>query len=73
MNHNKNPRLLIIKKLWAEEPDLTQRMAAEEMGISQSAISQYMTGSIPLNLDIIIKFARLFKVSPPKIDNDLEF
>jgi predicted transcriptional regulator len=73
MDHQTDQRLKKILNLWHKEVDLTQRSAAIELGISQSAVCQYLRGNIPLNLKIVIKFAKLLKVSPIEIDPDLNF
>lgn len=72
MDYKQDQRLKKIQQLWDSDV-LTQRKAASELGISQSAVCQYLGGKIPLNLTIIIKFAKLFNVSPPEIDSKLKF
>jgi hypothetical protein len=73
MDHTQDNRLTKIQELWDKHPHLTQRSAALDLKISQSATCQYLGGKIPLNTDIVIKFARLFNVNPPEIDPDLNF
>ena len=73
MDNQYDARLKKILDLWANDPSLTQRRAAIDLKISQSAICQYLTGKIPLNIPIIIKFAKLFNISPIEIDPDLNF
>ena len=73
MDRKTDARLKKILDLWTNDPSLTQRRAAIDLKISQSAICQYLTGKIPLNIPIIIKFAKLFNVSPIEIDPDLNF
>jgi predicted transcriptional regulator len=73
MDSESDPRLISIRQLWNQRMDLTQRSAARELGISQSAVCQYLSGKIPLNLEIIIKFSKLFSVKPFEIDPDLDF
>ncbi|MGB4334561.1 MAG: XRE family transcriptional regulator [Chromatiaceae bacterium] len=52
--------------------DLTQEKAADELGFkSQSAISQYLNGYIPLNTDAVLSFARLLRVAPEEIDPNI--
>lgn len=52
--------------------DLNQVKLAKLLNISQSAISQYLNGQIPLNTDFIVDFARIFKVSPITLDPSLQ-
>jgi len=56
-----------LKQLWDEKREdlhLSQRVAAEQFGYkNQAAISQYLNGKIPLNLETVLKFATLLKVS----------
>lgn len=73
MDNQSDPRLKIILELWHSNAHLTQRSAATQLGISQSAVCQYLNGKIPLNLEMIIKFSKLFKISPVKIDSNLNF
>ena len=70
MDKRSDPRLIIIRNNWGT---LTQRAAASKLKISQSAVCQYLNGKIPLNYPIIIKIARLLKISPVDIDSNLKF
>jgi transcriptional regulator with XRE-family HTH domain len=60
-----------LKELWDTKRDdlrLSQREAAEQFGYkNQAAISQYLNGKIPLNLETVLKFATLLKVSVEEI------
>jgi len=67
-----DPRLKKIQDQW-EWADYTQEEAALRLGITQSAVCQYLKGTIPLNTDIIIKFAKLFEIIPYQIDRRLKF
>jgi len=55
-----------LRDLWEskrEDLRLTQREAAAQFGYkNQAAVSQYLNGKIPLNLETVIKFANLLKV-----------
>jgi len=73
MDHSTDKRLKKILELWHADPHLTQRNAALRMNMSQSAVCQYLNNKIPLNLPIIIKFAKLFNTSPVEIDSSLKF
>ena len=73
MDRKTDTRLKKILDLWNSDPHLTQRKAAYELGMSQSAVCQYLNNKIPLNIEIIIKFSKLFKVAPSDIDSKLKF
>lgn len=54
--------------------DITQAKLAEQWGddsITQGAISQYLTGKIPLNLTAVLRFAQFLKRQPQEIRSDL--
>lgn len=60
-----------VDRLWLawiafkdSNPGISQTWAARELGINQSAFSQYLNGAIPLNLDALVKFCLLFSVDP---------
>lgn len=67
MDRNRDPRLTVLKKYW-KDSKLTQKQAGLSMGISQSAVHQYLHGKIDLNIEIIIKFSELLRIAPSKID-----
>lgn len=54
-----------LRKLWAEKKEqlhLSQVKAAKELGYSsQSAVSQYLNGKVPINFQTAAKFAKLLK------------
>lgn len=50
---------------------LTQEVAAAELGSGQSAVSQYLNGTIPLNYRALLVFARLVGRDPSEIRDDL--
>lgn len=60
-----------LRSVWdAKKKDLnlTQESAAYELGFNgQSAVSNYLNGYQPLNLQVAIKFARLLKVDLSEI------
>ena len=58
-----------LRELW-NQSSLTQQEAADQLGVSQSAISQYLRGTIPLNTGAVIAFASLFEIDPTEIDPD---
>jgi len=60
-------RLLAIWEAKKQELKLTQTSIADEIGTSQSAISQYLNGTIALNTDAVIVFAKLLQCKPEEI------
>lgn len=63
-----------LRKLWEARRELlglTQEKAGGEMGMNQSAVSQYLKGIVPLRLAAALKFAKLLKVKPTEIRQDL--
>lgn len=60
-----------LRNLWETRRlklGLTQEKAAFELGWKQqSAVSQYLNGQIPLNLETVLKFAKLLEVDPEMI------
>lgn len=54
-----------LRKLWSEKKEelhLSQVKAARELGYSsQSAVSQYINGKVPINFQTAAKFAKLLK------------
>jgi predicted transcriptional regulator len=56
-----------LRAIWVskkQELKLTQVAIADEIGTSQSAISQYLNGTIELNTDAVIVFAKLLQREP---------
>lgn len=65
-----------LNRIWHAKIDdlsLTQELAAQALGIGQSAVSQYLNCRIALNLETIIAFAALLGCDPQDIDPDLDF
>ena len=60
-------RLRAIWESKKQELKLTQIAVADEIGTSQSAISQYLNGTIALNTDAVIVFAKLLQCEPKDI------
>ncbi|EFE9119725.1 helix-turn-helix transcriptional regulator [Escherichia coli :H19] len=64
-----------LKQIWIEKKTklgLTQERAAEILGFStQGAVSHYLNGQTPLNLEAVIKFAGLLQVPPESIRPDM--
>lgn len=52
----------------AEDPSLNQDRVADECGwSSQSVVSQYMNGKIPLNITALLSLSRALKFSPEEV------
>ena len=60
-------RLRAIWESKKQELKLTQVTVADEIGTSQSAISQYLNGTIALNTDAVLVFAKLLQCAPKDI------
>ncbi|HEL8026009.1 TPA: helix-turn-helix domain-containing protein [Escherichia coli] len=64
-----------LKEIWMDKKPqlgLTQERAAEMLGFStQGAVSHYINGQTPLNLEAVLKFAGLLKVPPESIRPDM--
>jgi len=60
-----------IWKLKSSALSLTQEKAAGDLGMTQGAVSQYLHGKVPLRIVAAIKFAKLLKVKPTEIREDL--
>lgn len=59
-----------LKALWTaykRKHGMTQAKAGAEMGMSQSAVGQYLNGIIALNTDAILSFALLLDAQPHEI------
>lgn len=67
MDHSTSQQL---RHFWIKS-GMTQTEAAEYLGMSQSAISQYLKGTIKLNTDIILQFAEMLNVNPQQINPDI--
>ena len=70
MDNQSDQRLIAIQANW-NLMDLTQHEAAKQFRISQPCFNQYLKGTIPLNTDIVIKFATLFNIPPSAIDPNI--
>lgn len=61
-----------LRRIWDEkkgELKLTQEGVAHRLSWkNQSAVSQYLNGSIPLNTEAVLKFAGVLQVAPSVID-----
>lgn len=64
-----------LKKVWNEKKrilDITQQTAAEQLGITQGAFSQYLNGHCPLNEKATMKIAKFLGVHPEVIDPNFQ-
>lgn len=62
------------KRIWMAIPKSerpTQDAFAEELGITQGAVSQYFGGKIPFNLKAVLAFAKVLRCRPIEIRSDL--
>ncbi|MDH1660751.1 XRE family transcriptional regulator [Stenotrophomonas sp. GD03777] len=50
---------------------LTQDQVADELGITQGAVSQYLNGKIPMNYRTLLVFCRLLGISDTDVRRDL--
>ncbi|QIB67109.1 helix-turn-helix domain-containing protein [Kineobactrum salinum] len=72
---NDKKRAARLRRIWDSkkgELGLTQKTASRTLGISQPSLSQYLHAVIPLNTEIVFKFAAILRVSPLEIDPSLE-
>jgi transcriptional regulator with XRE-family HTH domain len=64
-----------VRALWAEyrrrNPGVSQEVAAARAGMGQSAFSQFLRGDVPMRVQPVLKFAKLFGVDPPEIRPDI--
>lgn len=63
-----------LKKAWNDRKkqyDLTQTIAAKRLNCSQPTFSQYLQGTIPLNLSTLLAICSLIDVDPRKISSEL--
>lgn len=66
-------RLNAAWQAWqARHPKVTQAQAAPGMGITQSALSQYLQGKVPMRSEAAFKIARFLGVDPRELRPDLE-
>lgn len=63
-----------LKAAWSErarERGITQDKMAEELGITQGAVSQYLNGKIPMNYRTLMVFCQALGVDATEIRTDL--
>lgn len=55
------------------KPKLVQKKVADDFGVTQGMISQYLNGETVIGVETTLKFARLFNVSPLEIRPDFAY
>lgn len=63
-----------LRRLWleiAKDKGISQKKLADEWGVSQATVCQYLGGHIPLNANKKIAFAKALGVDVSDIDNSL--
>lgn len=50
------------------QPKLTQTSAAKEMGVTQSAVQQWLSGKVPIGPIALLRFARILEVNVTELD-----
>jgi predicted transcriptional regulator len=54
-----------LKAYWdMRQEGITQKLVAEKLGATQSVISQYLSGYIPLNAKAVLIFSNVLKIDP---------
>jgi predicted transcriptional regulator len=65
---------LNLKSIWMSKKEflqLTQLKVSQELGTTQSTISQYLSGTIALNTDATLKFSTILQCKPEEIRPEL--
>ncbi len=64
-----------LRELWADykkkHPGVSQETAAGRAGMTQSAFSQFLQGSVPMRITPVVKLAKFFGVAPTAIRDDM--
>lgn len=64
-----------LRRLWNEfqraNPGVTQEDAADKMGFTQGALSQYLKGSLPIRARAVLRFSQYLGCEPRDIRDDL--
>ena len=63
-----------LRRIWDQrkkEWKITQGWAAEQLDMTEGAVSNYLRGEIPLGIEATLRWARLLKVDPLDIRADL--
>jgi phage repressor protein C with HTH and peptisase S24 domain len=64
-------KLRAVWALRARERGITQDKMADELGITQGAVSQYLNGRIPMNYRTLLAFCKALGISDAEIRTDL--
>lgn len=67
-NHQKTVNFRRLWKLKKQELDITQKDAADKLGMTQGAFSQYLNGHTEMNEKAVMKLAKFLDVPPHVID-----
>lgn len=75
LNEKERAAAANLKMLWDIKKDvmaaagrkLTQEDAAQALDITQGAISHFLKGRLPLNIDALVKFSKFLDVHPAEI------
>ena len=68
-------KALNFRRLWKkrkQELDITQKTAAERLGMTQGAFSQYLNGHTEMNEKAVLKLAKFLNVRPEEIDSSFK-
>ncbi|MEA9653056.1 XRE family transcriptional regulator [Xanthomonas campestris pv. raphani] len=63
-----------LKLVWSKQArgrGITQDKIADELGITQGAVSQYLNGKIPMNYRTLFAFCRALGIPPTDVRTDL--
>lgn len=74
LTDNDHQRAKRLRALWHDhknELHLTQTKAAIRLGYTQSAVSQFLSGTVALNYENVLAFANLLNVNPSDIAPEL--
>ncbi len=65
-----------LRRIWNEKKrtlGLTLERAGELLGVSHSAVSQYVTGRVPIGVDFLLRISELLGVEPREIRPDFRW
>ncbi len=65
-----------LRRIWNEKKrasGLTLEKAGELLGVSHSAVSQYISGRVPIGVDFLLRVSELLNVEPKEIRPDFRW
>lgn len=65
-----------LRRIWNEKKKslgLTLERAGESLGVSHSAISQYISGRVPIGVDFLLRISEFLGVEPREIRPDFRW